>query len=425
MNCNIYLYGEFEKGYTQYPDNYTQSIIRGVISKIKNQGKSQVAIYRNSDLAYLIYNYKYSGNKYIGFCMEFNKVCPHNVSYIFNFFDSLIADILNKGTLLHYSTSGNILPGSTYLYEQSSTVDYYSNFIRLHLDDKHAQFKKLPPINRSVDNDKTVLVHIDDPNWSVESVLNGYNTIIFFKDAEDTSIYSYKNVLKKLNEEKLAQIKRNQDLQVENAKLKREKNRILYVVILSLIVLVCGIGIYCLNDNLNHTQSQLTEANKDIATKTGQLEEANRNIVSKDSTISVKNETISSQKSTIVNLNDTVDKYKTCFEEETARRMDVEEQFDTYKSILSGYQPFIVKGTSFDFPSGKYTINYYGLTYGKYNFNFRVIFPDNTIKIYERSFWVYTGSDNITVSLSNSYDSGKYYTIEIMYNNRVIGGSRH
>lgn len=425
MNCNIYLYGELDKGYTQYPDNYTQSIVKGVISKIKNQGKCQVAIYRNGDLAYLIYNYKYTNNKCFGFCLEFNKVCPHNINYIFNFFDSLIADILNKGTLLHYTTSGTILSGSSYLYEQSAIVDYYSNFIHLHLDDKQAQFRKLPPINRSVDYDRTVMAHIQDENLSVESALNGYNTIIILKDAEDNSIYSYKNVLKKLNEEKIAQIKRNQELQNENAKLKREKNRILYVVILSFLVLGCGIGIYFLNDNLNHTQNQLTEANKDIASKKSQLQVANRDIASKDSTISVRNSTISSQSNTIANLNDTVSKYKELLEDESSRRISAEDKYETYKSTLSGFQPFIVKSTSFDFSTGKYKINYYGLSYGKYTFSFRVIFPDNSTKNYKRSFWVYTGSDNITVSLSNSFDSGKYYTIEIMYNNRVIGGSRH
>lgn len=425
MNCNIYLYGELDKGYTQYPDNYTQSIVKGIISKIKNQGKCQVAIYRNGDLAYLIYNYKYTNNKCFGFCLEFNKVCPHNINYIFNFFDSLIADILNKGTLLHYTTSGTILSGSSYLYEQSAIVDYYSNFIHLHLDDKQAQFRKLPPINRSVDYDRTVMAHIQDENLSVESALNGYNTIIILKDAEDNSIYSYKNVLKKLNEEKIAQIKRNQKLQNENAKLKREKNRILYVVILSFLVLGCGIGIYFLNDNLNHTQNQLTEANKDIASKKSQLEVANRDIASKDSTISVRNSKISSQSNTIANLNDTVSKYKELLEEESSRRISAEDKYETYKSTLSGFQPFIVKNTSFDFSTGKYKINYYGLSYGKYTFSFRVIFPDNSTKNYKRSFWVYTGSDNVTVSLSNSFDSGKYYTIEIMYNNRVIGGSRH
>lgn len=425
MNCNIYLYGELDKGYTQYPDNYTQSIVKGVISKIKNQGKCQVAIYRNGDLAYLIYNYKYTNNKCFGFCLEFNKVCPHNINYIFNFFDSLIADILNKGTLLHYTTSGTILSGSSYLYEQSAIVDYYSNFIHLHLDDKQAQFRKLPPINRSVDYDRTVMAHIQDENWSVESALNGYNTIIILKDAEDNSIYSYKNVLKKLNEEKIAQIKRNQELQNENAKLKREKNRILYVVILSFLVLGCGIGIYYLNDNLNHTQNQLTEANLDIATKTEQIEDANRKIVSKDSTISVRNETISSLNKTIVNLNDTVNKYKTYLEEETAQRMEAEEKFNSYRSMLYGYQPFIVIGTSFEFSSGKYKINYYGLVYGNYTFKFKVVTPNNKVEVFEKSFYVYAGINSVTVTLSRNFDNSKYYTIQIEYNNHVIGGSRH
>ena len=211
----------------------------------------------------------------------------------------------------------------------------------------------------------------------------------------------------------------------ENAKILRQKKQFKNVIILIIAIIGCGIGIYFLNDNLNHTQNQLTEANKDIASKKSQLEVANRDIASKDSTISVQNSTISSQSNTIANLNDTVSKYNELLEEESSRRISAEDKYETYKSTLSGFQPFIVKSTSFDFSTGKYKINYYGLSYGKYTFSFRVIFPDNSTKNYERSFWVYTGSDNVTVSLSNSFDSGKYYTIEIMYNNRVIGGSRH
>lgn len=425
MNCNIYVYGDFEKGYTQYPDNYTQTVIKGVISKVKNQGKCQVAICRNGDLAYLIYNYKYYANKSFGFCLEYNKVCPHNITYIFGFFDSIIADILNKGKLLHYTTSGNIFPDSYYLYENSAIIDYYSDFIHLHLDDKQAQFKHLPPVNRGIDYDRAVVYQLQDSSWSVETALNGYNTFIITKATDDNGINSYKNVLKKINEEKLEQVKRNQELQAENARLKREKNRILYVVILSLIVIGCGIGIYFLNRNLNTTQGQLVEANKDIAEKKELLNVANKNIESKDSTISVRNETINSQNSTISSLNDTINSYKERYEEELSLRHDAEEKYDSYKSTLAGYQPFLVRNTSFDFSSGKYKISYYGLVYGKYSFTFRVICPDNSIKTFERSFWVYSGTDNATVTLSNSFNSSNYYVIEIMYNNRVIGGSRH
>lgn len=251
MNCNIYVYGDFEKGYTQYPDNYTQTIIKGVISKVKNQGECQIAICRNGDLVYLIYNYKYNANKSFGFCLEYNKVCPRNINYIFDFFNSIIADILNKGKLLHYTTLGNILPTSYQLYEHSAIIDNYSDFIHLHLDDKQAQFRQLPPINRGIDYDRAIVYQLQDSSWSVETALNGFNTIIITKNMEENGIYSYKNVLKELNKEIANLHQENKNLKNKNyilssklTKAKVQQRNLIWVSVLGAIALILGVVVW-------------------------------------------------------------------------------------------------------------------------------------------------------------------------------------
>lgn len=453
MNCNVYVYEDFEKGYTQYPDNYTQNIIKEVVAKSKNRGISQVAICRNSNLVYLIYNYRYDRVHSFGFCLEFNNTCPNNISYIFEFFDSIIADILNKGRLLHYTTTGDIQTEANHLYESSALIDHYSVFIHRYLDETQAQFQKLPPINYGVNFDRTVFYGLQDTSWSITDAISGYGTIIITKDKEDEGIFSYKNVLKKLNEEKNAQIKENQELKIKNADLIKQKNRIIYVVILSCVVLGCCVGIYFLKAHLNKTQDQLTDAYYDIERTTGLLEAAKDTISRRDSTILVREETITNQrykintlydsilfqKQTIDTLNetiikqyneqtvlyDTINYYKEKYENAYALQTSVRDEFETFKTTLYGYQPFLVTNTDFSFSTGDYNIEYYGLTSGRYDFKFRVIFPDGSVKLYDRSFYVYKGLHQTTVNISSGFNSSKYYVIEIMYNKHVIGGSRH
>lgn len=421
----VYIFGVFDNGYTQCPNDSTSEIFKDIYSYSK--AKTQIVIHRDDNLMYYCYIRKLDTKKYVGFCYVYTGLYVTKIDSLFSLFENIIEIMANKGEIIHYAEDGRLTTSLKYLYKNSEDVALLSKKLESSFNALSKNTKELPPIDFSVAEGSTVSFCVNDPNSEVVKASYTFSNTFIYKDKDynTVQINSYKGVLSRINNENIDLRKKNQDLKDENAKILRQKKQFKNVIILIIAIIGCGIGIYFLNDNLNHTQNQLTEANKDIASKKSQLEEANRDIASKDSTISVRNSTISSQSNTIANLNDTVSKYKERLEEESSRRISAEDKYETYKSTLSGYQPFIVKSTSFDFSTGKYKINYYGLSYGKYTFSFRVIFPDNSTKSFERSFWVYTGSDNVTVSLSNSFDSGKYYTIEIMYNGRVIGGSRH
>lgn len=288
MNYNIYFYGNSKKGFSQYPDNYTKDIINETISLIGGKGQSQVAISRNSNLVYFIYNYSISNNDNFGICLEYNKVFPYNLKYMSDFFETIVNDILNKGTLLCYTEEGGVRFGSDFMYKQSSIVEYYINFIQVHLDDLQANFKHLPPLNFGMYNTQTTYFSLDE-KIDLSRTLSDNHIIIVTKDAEAYAINSYRNILNRLNNEILEVKKQNVELQEKNKKILRQKKQYATVFLLIFVVIGCAIGLFFLYGNLNNTQSMLSDANNTITAK--------------NSIIKNKNEFIQNQKNSIDALN--------------------------------------------------------------------------------------------------------------------------
>lgn len=251
MNCNIYAWGDFENGYSQYPTNYTQNIIKSVFSIFDNTIRDLCAIIRNEDLIYLIYGYQYKKDKRFGVCLEFNRVCPCNINYIYSFFRAIINDILAKGKLLHYTTSGEIQSDVNQLYEQSTVVEDYIDFILHNFNDEQAKFQKIPPINRGTDYN-SVAYALDESVATITNALRLHGTIIFLPNKEDESINSYDNVLKQLN-------KKNIELQNENRVLRRQKNKIIWVLVLISIILVGIVVFFLVMQSKNGIISDLQE----------------------------------------------------------------------------------------------------------------------------------------------------------------------
>ena len=87
MNCNIYFFVGNQKGYSQYPDNYSKKIISNIVAQLDNRDNiSQLAISANGRLAYITYVYRYSSSHYFGLCCEYNEFVPTNFKYLFTFF---------------------------------------------------------------------------------------------------------------------------------------------------------------------------------------------------------------------------------------------------------------------------------------------------------------------------------------------------
>ena len=88
INSSIYIFGNFDGGYTQYPDNYAKNIYQKYF--VQSPSKSQIIIHRENDLMYYGYVRKLDNNsQYIGFCVLLNGSMFSNISILFSIFENL------------------------------------------------------------------------------------------------------------------------------------------------------------------------------------------------------------------------------------------------------------------------------------------------------------------------------------------------
>lgn len=66
VNSSIYIFGSFDNGYTQYPDNYAKEIYQNLFAQARS--KSQIVIHRDKELMYYGYIRQLDKHsQYIGF----------------------------------------------------------------------------------------------------------------------------------------------------------------------------------------------------------------------------------------------------------------------------------------------------------------------------------------------------------------------
>ena len=242
MNCNIYFFIGTQKGYSQYPDNYTKDIIANILAKTDRKiNNSQFAISMNGKLAYLTYQYRYSDSKYFGVCCEYNGVVPSNFEYLFEFYDNLMQDILKRGEIIHYDSSGTMCPSIDYISDKVELINYYCNFISHNFDDELAKYIALPSQIYTSEKKKVATIAYGDAQEQLLDALNTYDNVIVSR--ENPYALGYANTLKKASD-------RISKLETELAKINRQKKQYRMVIFLVLAVGVCLVSLYSFNSDI-------------------------------------------------------------------------------------------------------------------------------------------------------------------------------
>jgi len=415
MRPIVYLFGKLKGGnYTQYPDDGTSGVLGSLYPLAK--APTQIIIRRDGTFMYYCYIRKLPKKQYIGFCVMLNGTYITEIKKLFPLFEKRIEEMCERGTILCYDESGNVVPVVSYFHEESEEA----SLLVEGMGKTFKPEKPLPPVDFSIGKDATNIFSVeDDLNDIIKSSYRfGYTCVYKQADYDTIRMNSYRSVLQRITDDNNSLKEANQKLQDEVAEVKRQKKQFKNVVILLLLVIGCGVGIYFLYDNLNATQSDLSatrehldNANNEIAQKQAQLEQAHSEIVEKDDEIAAQADSIASCTERCENL-------QTSYDEQTA-------EFDDYKGTIAGMQPFLFKSSKFSFSSGYLSVYYYGLVDGSCDISVRVIYPDGSTKIFKRSFYVSKGSDSVSIYISNLFDTSKYYIFELLYDGKVIGGGRH
>ena len=100
MKAEIYIFGNFADGYSQYPDNYTHNLFEAIAKS--RQAESEIIYHREGALTYYIYTREISkiDNTFIGLCYVFNDVLIKDFTPLFSIFEDVITNIVVTGEML-------------------------------------------------------------------------------------------------------------------------------------------------------------------------------------------------------------------------------------------------------------------------------------------------------------------------------------
>ena len=469
MNCNIYFFIGTQKGYSQYPENYSKDIISNILAKTdRKKNLSQFAISMNGKLAYMTYQYRYSDSKYFGICCEYNNVVPTNFEYLFEFFDNIVQDILTKGEIIHYDSAGIISPSIDYISDKIELVSYYSNLISNNLNDRLAKYINLPSQNYTSEKKKVAVLAYDDKHTQLIDLLNTYDNVVISRD--NPYVLGFANTLKK-SSEKISQ------LEAELSKINRQKKQYRIVVFLVLAVAGCLVALYTFNSNIQSLtgdlsqkkeeikalNSDLTIANAKIDTMSLELSDKNQRIVvlqkesvkNRNSIDSLKNIT-QNQDSVISDLRSDLSSANSSLSSTKSELSQVKRELSNYKNRIGKHMPLIVTdieianhykgrkeetgygGTIYSKNSMYLAprISYIGLVEGTRKFLIKLYRPDGTLSTgspsletpkgysYSTSEYIYEGENKRQLSNWGGEKKGHWakgtYKIEVWYNNMCL-----
>lgn len=327
MNCNIYFFIGTQKGYSQYPENYSKDIISNILAKTdRKKNLSQFAISMNGKLAYMTYQYRYSDSKYFGICCEYNNVVPTNFEYLFEFFDNIVQDILAKGEIIHYDSAGIISPSIDYISDKIELVSYYSNLISNNLNDRLAKYINLPSQNYTSEKKKVAVLAYDDKHTQLIDLLNTYDNVVISRD--NPYVLGFANTLKKSSE-------RISQLEKEVARINRQKKQYRMVVFLVIAVAGCLVALYSSNSNIQSLNSDLSQRKEEIKTLNSDLTTANAKIDTMSLELSDKNQRIVVlQKESVKNRN-SIDSLNSLTQNQETIISDLRSDLSSVNSSLS------------------------------------------------------------------------------------------
>lgn len=283
MKTDIFIFGKFADGYSQYPeDNHTHDLFESLGKQ--RCAATELIYHREGTLAYYIYMREISRaeNTYIGLCYVFNDVLIRDFSYLFSIFEDAITNTVVKGELLEFTNDGNLSTKVGQLYTKSAELQRLSDYLNSKLSSIGQYAEKLPPANFSVSNTEWKTFSYDNSS-DLQSVIKHYSNIRIIKDGNyDTeSLKGYAAKLKNQNNHIKQLSQQIVTLKNENATLQRQKKQITVVVIL-IILIALGLIIFI---------SKINSQNEIIKHKDNKIENllAHKMRLQKDSTDLVKN----------------------------------------------------------------------------------------------------------------------------------------
>ena len=235
-------------------------------------------------------------------------------------------DILKRGEIIHYDSSGTMCPSIDYISDKVELINYYCNFISHNFDDELAKYIALPSQIYTSEKKKVATIAYGDAQEQLLDVLNTYDNVIVSR--ENPYALGYANTLKKSSE-------RISQLEKEVARINRQKKQYRMVVFLLIAVAGCLVSLYSFNSNIQSLNSDLSQRKEEIKTLNGDLTATKAKIDTMSLELSDKNQRIGVlQKESIKNRN-SIDSLKSLTHNQETIISDLRSDLSSVNSSLS------------------------------------------------------------------------------------------
>lgn len=244
MNSSVYVFGELQSGYTQFPEDSSKSIFQRFISESKS--RTQIAIHRDGSLMYYGYVRKLEGNKCIGFVVVLNSSMIADVNKLFPLFENATENLILDGSIIGYDEKGDITANVSKLFLVKDKVEQIEGKLRGGINALGMYSKALPPVDYSVSSESSKSFFTTDSlsEIGISSVKNGYTYIYKPEDFESDGIKSVKARIVTLQNQKKDLEKECGKLKTDLVKVKAQQRNMLWVGILAFAVFVLGVIVY-------------------------------------------------------------------------------------------------------------------------------------------------------------------------------------
>lgn len=242
MNIETYIFGQFPSGYYQYPEDHTYSIFQKCYAQA--QAITQIATYRKGDLMYYVYIHKLAEKRSIGLCVVLNGSYVHRPDLLFAGFEQIIEQLAIEGKLIHVGDDANLTTTEVKLYEHVEELNSLNHrLVNLFADQR---ISALPVSKLSVSDDAVRNYSISDSAEEIAcaTYTNGYTLIYKSKDHNLDRLVSYKEMLKRKNNEIADLKKKEKTLQKELLKWKRKQRNTKGVGAVAIVALILGVVVW-------------------------------------------------------------------------------------------------------------------------------------------------------------------------------------
>lgn len=295
MKAEIYIFGNFADGYSQYPDNYTHNLFE-TIGKSRH-AESEIIYHREGALTYYIYTREISkiDNTFIGLCYVFNDVLIKDFAPLFSIFEDVITNIVVTGEMLEFANDGKLSTKINQLYTHTEELQRVSDYLNSKLTSLGKITEKLPPINYGVATNEWKTFSYKDKSDIHSTILDYSNIRIIKGEGYDTAaLSSYAGKLNSLNNEKTAALQTIDKQKQEISDLKKKQKN--YKLVIWLVIFICIGGLICF----------ISIKNKDA-----DIIRLQNNVTVQEQTIETQNTTIGALRDTIISRNIKIQALKT------------------------------------------------------------------------------------------------------------------